>query len=176
MLSAGKNGTIHVIDRDDMGHYNSSNDNQAVQTVQNIFPFGNPELGNFSAAAYFNGYVYFSPIADNLQAFRVTNGLLSTAPTSRSPELFTYPGGTIDVSSSGVTNGIVWAVQMNGTSSPGVLRAYNAANLGIELYNSSQAGTRDTLDPAAKFSVPLVANGKVFVASSGRLTVFGLLP
>jgi len=176
MLSAGKNGTIHVIDRDNMGHYNSSNDNQAVQTLANIFPFGNPELGNFSAAAYFNGYVYFSPIADNLQAFQVTNGLLSTAPTSRSPELYSYPGGTIAVSSSGVNNGIVWAVQINGTSGAGVLRAYNAANLGIELYNSTQAGSRDALDPAAKFSVPLIANGKVFVASSGRLTVFGLLP
>ena len=106
----------------------------------------------------------------------MTNGLLSTAPTSRSPELYSYPGGTIAVSSSGVTNGIVWAVQINGTSAAGVLRAYNAANLGVELYNSSQAGTRDTLDPAAKFSVPLIANGKVFVASSGRLTAFGLLP
>jgi outer membrane protein assembly factor BamB len=144
--------------------------------LANIFPFGNPELGNFSAPVYFNGYVYFSPIADNLQAFRVTNGLLSTAPTSRSPELYSYPGGTMAVSSGGITNGIVWAIQINGTSGAGVLRAYNAANLGVELYNSTQAGSRDALDPAAKFSLPLIANGKVFAASSGRLTVFGLLP
>lgn len=59
---------------------------------------------------------------------------------------------------------------------PGVLRAYNPANLAIEYYNSDQAGTLDTMDYAAKFNVPLVANGKVFVAGENQLTVYGLLP
>jgi hypothetical protein len=176
LISAGKNGSIHVINRENMGHYNASNDNQIVQTLDNIFPFGTPEPGNYSAPTYFNGNVYFSPVADNLQAFRLTNGLLSTAPTSRSAEIYSYPGGTTSISSSGTTNGIVWAIQVNGTSNPGVLRAYDATNLGVELYNSGQAGVRDALDPAAKFTAPLIANGKVFVTSSGRLTAFGLLP
>jgi hypothetical protein len=44
------------------------------------------------------------------------------------------------------------------------------------LYNSDQAGARDTLDIAAKFAIPLVVNGKVFVASNSNLTVYGLLP
>ena len=35
---------------------------------------------------------------------------------------------------------------------------------------------RDALDFAAKFSVPLVVNGKVFVTTIGRLTIYGLLP
>ena len=69
----------------------------------------------------------------------------------------------------------MWAVQDNNPS-PGVLHAYDATNLSNELYNSSQAGTRDALDVAAKFNTPVVANGKVFVLSSGRLTAFGLLP
>ena len=37
--------------------------------------------------------------------------------------------------------------------------------------NSNQAGARDTLDVAAKFSVPLGANGKVFVGSISELAI-----
>ena len=44
---------------------------------------------------------------------------------------------------------------------PGAVRAYNATNLGIELYHSDQAGSRDALDEVIKFSVPLVAIGNV---------------
>jgi outer membrane protein assembly factor BamB len=176
MLSSGKDGTIYLVNRDSMGHYRSTDDNQIVQSLVNIFPFGTPEPGNYSTPVYFNGTVYFSPIADNVQAFTLTNGLLSTAATSRSLEVYAYPGGTMSISANGATAGILWAVQVSGTSTPGTLRAYDATNLGVELYNSDQQGTRDALDDAAKFSAPLIANGKVFVASTGTLTVFGLLP
>jgi hypothetical protein len=59
---------------------------------------------------------------------------------------------------------------------PGVLKAYDATNLGTLLYSSDQMGQHDTLDAAAKFSVLLVANGKVFVTSMGQLSTYGLLP
>ncbi len=45
-----------------------------------------------------------------------------------------------------------------------------------ELYDSSQAGSRDTLDVASKFNVPLIANGKVFVTGNTQLNAYGLLP
>jgi hypothetical protein len=120
--------------------------------------------------------VYLSPIADTIQAFRFNNGLLTTGAVMRSSEVFAYPGGSIAISANGSTNGILWAIERNGTTAPGVLRAYDANNLAVQLYASDQAGARDALDPAAKASVPLVAKGKVFVASTGRLTVYGLLP
>jgi fibronectin type 3 domain-containing protein len=174
IVSAGKNGTIDLIDRDDMGHYNPSNDSQIVQSLINIFPFGTPEPGNYSAPVYFNGTLFFSPVADNIQAFALTNGRLSSSATSRSPEIFSYPGGTLALSANGNTNGILWAIERRNNSA-GALRAYDATDLGIELYNSDQAGTRDALDEAAKFSAPLVASGKVYVATAGKFFIFGLV-
>src|SRR5712692_7264471 len=95
-----------------------------------------------------------------------------------------YPHPHRQMSSDGATNGILWALERVGTDQtgvgtvgPGVLYAFDATNLATELYNSNQAaGGRDTLDNSAKWAAPLIANGKVFVATNGQLTVFGLLP
>jgi chitodextrinase len=186
MLSAGKNSTIYLIDRDAMGRYSGSTiDSQIVQSLVDVFSSGTPEPGNFSAPVYFNGTVYFGPVADGIQAFALTNGRLQTTASMRTSDTFEYPGATLAISSSGTSQGILWAVQRNGgcgvpascpTQAPGVLKAYDATNLETLLYSSDQMGSRDQLDAAAKFSVPVVANGKVFVGSTGRLTVYGLLP
>jgi fibronectin type 3 domain-containing protein len=181
LVSAGKNGTIYLVDRDNMGHF-SNNDSGVVQSLSNIFPNGTPEPGNYSAPVYFNGTVYFGPINDRLQAFQLANGLLSTAPTSTSSAIYPYPGATLSASSNGTTNGILWAIQRNDSavaepsSNPATLRAYSTSNLSTELYNSTQAGARDALTATAKFTVPLVANGRVYVLTQNQLTAFGLLP
>jgi len=174
LVSAGKNGTIYVVDRDNMSHFNATDQN--VQTIANAFPFGTPLPGNYSSPVYFNGSVYFGPVADVVQAFRVTNGTLSTSPTSTTTQAYAYPGGSLAISANGSTNGILWAVQKNG-SAIGTLHAYDASNIAFELYNSDQSGTRDSLGgSAAKFSIPLVINGRVFVASETKLTIYGLRP
>jgi hypothetical protein len=141
-----------------------------------MFPNGmGDDSGNWSSPVYFNGNVYFSPINDNLQIFALTNGLLSSSPTSRSSANYYFPGGEMAISANGSSNGILWAVE-RALSGPGVLHAYDPTNLANELYNSNQAGTRDTMDIAVKFSIPAVANGKVFVGGSGSLVVYGLFP
>ena len=183
MVSAGKNGTVYLVNRDNMGHYSASQDTD-IQSLVNIFPnnFGN-EGGNFSSPTYFNGDIYFAPVLGTVQAFSLTNGLLSTNPISQSSEVYPQRGGTLAISADGNANGILWTLQSNDTAEPpelptvpGTLHAYDAANLGNELYNSDMAGTRDTLDVWWKFTVPVVANGKVFVTSESQLTVYGLLP
>jgi chitodextrinase len=178
LLAAGKDGTIYLVDRDNMGHYNANNDSQIVQSLVNVFSSANgaTDPGNNSAPVYFNGSVYFSPIADTVKAFSLSNGLLSTAPTSHSAQTYAWPGGSLAVSANGSANGILWAIQYNSTTAPGVLYAYNAANLGTELYDSNQMGARDGMDFAAKYTAPVVANGKVFVCSVGQLAAYGLLP
>jgi len=176
VVSAGKNGTIYLVDRDNMGHFHTNTD-QIVQEVVNIFTnVTGFEGGNFSSPVYFNGSIYFSPEEDNIQAFQLSNGMVSTTPTSRTAEQYGSRGGTMAISANGNSNGILWALQSNGTDSPGVLYAYDATNLGNELYNSSLAGTRDTLDAWFKFNMPLVANGKVFISSVSQLTIYGPLP
>jgi hypothetical protein len=143
----------------------------------NVFPNGFPEPGNFIPPVYFNGNIYFSPINDNVQVFRFTNGLLSTSPTSRSSTVYSFPGGAMALSANGSSNGILWLVQYAASAQTlGVLRAYDATNLANELYNSNQAGSRDTMDDPVKYSTPTIANGKVFVGGRSRLVVYSLLP
>ena len=124
--------------------------------------------------------MFFSPNGSNVQGFKLTNGLLPTSATIRSASSFPDRGAAMAVSANGTSNGILWVTQRNGEGAPGVLFAFDptASSNGTlkELYDSAQAGSRDTLDVEAKFTVPLVANGKVFVAGETRLTAFGLLP
>jgi hypothetical protein len=134
------------------------------------------EGGNFSSPVYWNGSVYFAPVAGPVQAFALANGLLSTSPTSQTSQTYTGRGGTMSISANGASNGILWTLQTNGSGAAGILHAYDATNLSKELYNSNQAGTRDTLDEWDKFTVPVVANGQVFITSNSQLTVYGLLP
>ena len=67
----------------------------------------------------------------------------------------------------------MWAVE---NSNPAVLHAYDAANLGHELYNSTQAaGGRDSFGAGNKFITPTIVNGQVFVGTPTGIAVFGLL-
>ncbi len=183
VVSASKNATIYLVDRDNMGHYHPNSD-QIVQSLVNIFP-SDPinDSGNFGSPVYFNGSVYFCAVSDHVRAFQLSNGLLSTSPTSQSAANFSYPGAMLAASSKGNSNGILWAVQRNGLTTSCTLHAYDAGNLANELYNSDQAGTRDSAGADAKWAIPLVVNGKVYVAAQNelvvtmnQLTVYGLLP
>ena len=129
------------------------------------------ETGNYSAPVFFNNYVYFAAVTDTLKAFKLTNGVLSSGPTSQSPDVLPQSRRIFAVSGNGNSNGVLWATQDN-SPRHGVLHAYDAGNLATELYNTNQAGTRDTLGVGTKFSIPLVANGKVFLGLPGNSLLF----
>ena len=101
---------------------------------------------------------------------------LSSGSASQSPETFNFPGPTPSVSSNGATNGIVWIIQSDtyGVANA-VLRAYDATNLATELYNSEQNPGRDHAGLAVKFTVPTVADGKVFVGAENQVVMYGPL-
>lgn len=165
-VGAGKDQTIYVVDRNNLGKFDPSTDH-IWQEIPN--GLGGSE---FAMPAYFNGTVYYGAVGDVLRAFSVNKAMLSTLPTSTSSHSFGYPGATPSISANGTSNGIVWVAE-NG--SPAGLYAYDAGNLAHELYDSNQAGSRDQFGPGNKFITPTVVNGKVYVGTTNGVQVFGLL-
>jgi len=149
-----------------MGKFNPSANN-IYQELAGALPGG-----VWSMPAYFNNAIYYGPVGGPIRAFSITNARLSSTPSSQTSTAFAYPGSTPSVSANGTSNGILWAHE---NSNPAVLHAYNAGDLTQELYNSSQAGTRDQFGAGNKFITPTVANGKVYVGTTNGVAVFGLL-
>ncbi|SEB65250.1 PQQ-binding-like beta-propeller repeat protein [Terriglobus roseus] len=174
IVGAGKDRSIYVADRDNLGKFNPSNlapDSNLYQQID-----GQLTGGVFSTPVVFNGTLYYSASGDALKAFPLTNAKLATTPASRSAITYGFPGTTPAVSANGTANGIVWALQ-SATSGPNVLHAYDPTNLANEFYNSNQAAaSRDAFGNGNKFITPLVVNGKVYVGTTNGVAVFGLLP
>ena len=168
-VGAGKDGHIYLVNRDLMGKFNTSNDNAIYQEIDTNGLAG----GVFATPAYFNNTLYYGAVNDTLRAFTITNAKIVTPSSSQSAEGYGYPGTTPSISANGSSNGIVWAVQ-NGNG--GVLYAYDATNLSNELYNSNEAANGRDNFADNKFVTPMIANGKVYVATPTGVTVFGLLP
>jgi hypothetical protein len=157
-----------VLDRENMGKFNSS-----VDGIYQEIPGGIGTSGEFGKPSYFNNTVYYGGVGDALKAFPIANAKLATMPSSQSSIQFAYPGTTPTISSNGATGGIVWAIE-NAAAGTGVLHAYDAANLGTELYNSNQSGKRDQFSDN-KFVTPMVANGHVYLGTPNSVVVFGSL-
>jgi hypothetical protein len=192
-VGGGKEGNLFLLNRDNLGKNNTTN--QVLQTIS----IGN---GIFATPAFWQNNLYLAGTG-TLQQFTFIpgTGLFNGAATSVSGNSFGFPGATPSVSAQGATNGIVWATNSsnygasaNGgnqarAAAPAVLHAYPATSLTTELWNSSQAtGGRDTAGDSVKFTVPTVANGKVYIGTRGNddtqghgtvfgeIDVYGLLP
>jgi hypothetical protein len=164
-IGAGKDQNIYLVDRDNMGQFNSTT-NSIYQQFPT--PLRGPEFG---MAAYFNSAIYLGAVGDNLRMFPFVNARL-TDSSSQTLITFGYPGATPSVSANGTANGVVWATENGGLA---VLHAYDAANLSTELYNSNQAGGRDHFGVGNKFITPMIANGRVYVGTTDGVGVFGLI-
>jgi hypothetical protein len=172
-VGGGKDGVLYVVNRNDMGHFNASGNTQIVESITNAFA----GHGLYSGPAYWQGYLYFWAANDVLRIYQMQNGLVSTTAVAIGSVIFNSPGATPVVSSNNGANGIVWAINSSGygAGTPAVLYALNPTTA-AQLYNSSQAGTRDTAGAAIKFTPPTVANGKVYVPTAVELDVYGVLP
>jgi hypothetical protein len=191
VIGGGKEGNLFLLNRDNLGGYGGSANPPDSNAVQK-FSIGN---AIFATAAFWNNSLYIAGIGGPLKAFSfdMTKGQFNTAASSQSGSVnFGFPGATPSVSSSGTTNGIVWALdahayctQQAQSCGSAVLYGFDARNLSSPLWNSGNSAGN-----AVKFTVPTIANGKVYVGTrgnnqggdasstsvAGELDVYGLLP
>lgn len=174
MIGAGKEGRIYVVNRDNMGHFDSACDCQIVQSIPNAIgmPTNTTDLQrNYSTPAYWNGNVYFSGTNDSVKRFHLSTltSTMTTTPSDQSPTTYAFPGSNVVVSANENGSGILWAVEKGAS----VLHAYDATKLSREWYNTNQNASRDSLGSSIKFAPPLVINGKVYVGTHDHLVVYG---
>ena len=197
LVGASKSSEFYVLNRDDMGRYNASSDTVVQEFALNGPCFSTPGFWNNNL--YYFGVAFGSTLAGQSFPFNPATGLFATTASNATPSTFGFAGATPSISASSATaNGIVWAIDTgaygsnnNATTAagPAILHAFDASNVSSELWNSSQAtGGRDTAGNAVKFTVPTVANGKVYIGTRGsdntigggtafgEIDVYGLLP
>jgi 4-amino-4-deoxy-L-arabinose transferase-like glycosyltransferase len=171
LVVAGKEGTIYLIDRNNLGKFDPNNDN-----VLNAVPDGSghntPAVqvsGCLNTPAYFNGTIYYvSGFSGTAEAFTIgSNGTLTA--TSQTAAQFGYVPGSPSVSANSSSDGIVWVMDRNANE----IHAYDANSLATELWNSNQKAS-DAVGSVVKFAVPTVANGNVYVGTSNSLVAYGL--
>jgi hypothetical protein len=169
VVAAGKTDQVFLLNGDNLGGFGNSN---ALQFFT--------ALPTYATVAFWNNTLYLAGAGFNnpLQAyaFDTTANLFNTSPTSQSATTFGFPAVGPSVSATGSGNGIVWALNNSqycthnsSGCGPVVLHAYDATNLATELWNSSLTGA-DAAGFAVKFTVPTVANGKVYVGTRGNNT------
>jgi len=183
LVQGGKDGHFYVLDSQDLGEYQPLNNDQIVQDFQACESeiHGSPVYWQSGA----NKYVYVWSQGDYLKQYEMVAGMFNTTPSAESMLEAPNggPGATLSVSANGhkTGSGIVWAYIQDTPGGynkllPGVLRAYNADNVGQEVWDSQMNSGRDAVGDFAKFVPPTVAHDKVFVATnSNYVAVYGLL-
>jgi hypothetical protein len=192
IISGGKEGVLYLLSRGAMGKHAPSptapdcQNGNAVQEFQAFAPHvanGQTHHGNIHGSPVFwNGpdasRVYVWGENHHLKAFVFRQGRLQDV---NRPQQSAYrppdgmPGGMVVVSANGkrAGSGIVWAaVPLDGDANKergvrGILLALNAQDVSRTLWTSEQFAQRDAMGLFAKFTPPLVAGGKVFVATYG---------
>ena len=163
-IIGGKQGTIYLVNRDNLGQYSSIAD-QVAQEV----PFDpNSDVEVMGGATYWNNFVYFGSQHVPVESFSLTNGVLSTSPVEKTAASYNF-SSLFSISANGNQSGILWGVEQQ--SGRSVLNAFQATTL-QPLYKS---GTRDPLHGTTHLVLPTVANGKVYIGTKDNVTVMGLL-
>jgi hypothetical protein len=196
-IGGGKQGVLYLVDTTALGGFNTSAD-QVKQEFQAVYGKGTSHI--HGGPVYFNSdtngpTIYNWGENDVLRAFSFNGTTLNTTPlamgTLTAPQTNNdgaMPGGFLSISANGDDDGILWAsTPFNGDavhqSVQGVVYAYDADTLKL-LWSDKDNEPRDEIGTFAKYVPPVIANGKVYMATfgtvgtndgSGALVVYGLL-
>ncbi len=182
-VATGKVAILYLLDQTNMGKNHSSFNND----VQEVVPVPPPNTtlldgGNYGNIAFWatganTGNIYTTGQNFPLSQFQISNGTISTPQAATSTNTFPPRGGVPSVSANGTAGGVVWIVDFTGwqNGSAAILDAYDATNVGTLLFSSPGSGV-GAIAPAVKWSVPTVANGRVYVGAQYSFSVYGLLP
>jgi hypothetical protein len=175
-VGGGKDGTLYILNQASLGGF-SDTDASAWQKIATGYHI-------FSTVAMWNDTIYLGPcsFSPTAPAPLTSYALKTTTTPSRfvlqaqatDPASYGFPGPSPEISATGTTNGVVWALDNNtyctknsSACGPAVLHAYDATSL-VETWNSKGVG--DAAGNAVKFTVPTIANGKVYVGTRGNNT------
>jgi hypothetical protein len=174
IITGTKGSTIFLLDSTNLGKFHSSG-NQNLQT----FSTGSGLWGAPVDYQVPGGpeWVYMWPVSSPLLGYQMdpTTHLLTMPPTQQKIATPGHPGGVLTLSSNGTAgSGILWASVPG--SSGGTLYAFDASDISKLLWSSTQNAARDAVGNYAKFTPPVVVNGRVFMASFSKVVrAYGLL-
>jgi len=193
-----KSGNCYMANKNNMGGYNPSY-NVNTQTFRpdvttpEAFYYGVHAAGVVWDSPTKGKRIYYWPANSNLRALRlIPNGNLGVFDMGNiemsNVPIAEYPGGILSLSALGSQpkSGVVWAYHtIDGNANhglrSGMLRAFDAEDVKVELWNSQMNG-RDSVGVFGKFNPPIVANGRVYIGTfsndpsrDANVHVYGIL-
>ena len=167
IMGGGKNQAVYVLDRDHLGGVGDAFAWQELSLAPSEI---------FATGAFWNNTFYIAAVGGKLNAYALDPATAKFGAPTSSNAGYGFPGGTPSVSAAGTQSGLVWILDTSQYCTPGapgsacnpaILHAYDATNMGIELWNSAMVPA-DKAGNAVKFTVPTIANGKVYVGTRGN--------
>jgi hypothetical protein len=142
--------------------------------ITNSMASPGPHVGIYGGT-FINNKLYLPNTAGSIYGFSFSGGSFNTSPFT-SASTYAFPGAQLSASSNGTVDTLVWAITVGSsaesTAQTATLRAFNSSL--SELWNSDMRGNVDAVGDMAKFQIPVVANGYVYVGTlSGTVAVFG---
>jgi hypothetical protein len=168
MVSCGKEGTVYLMDRASPGGFHATADH-----VLGILP--KAIEGIFGGPAYYNGAqgqrIFYCGKDGPLRSLSLNNGQMQLLAHSADNFPFTSGSPTVSSNGSAAGTGVVWVNQVAGGKNINLL-AFDADDVAHKVFDAP-AGP---YNKGPKFTVPTVADGRVFVGTHQQLAVFALRP